>query len=229
MLLLAVLAGLLALWRMDPFQGNGGVAVGGSCPVDEAPALAEVDPARLAGFKADLEGMIALCEALVPEEKGLTPYEQGVVSSGAAWTDMEPGNAGVPASGPQPGGFEMRWWTVGRDDLVADVFLFEDASQAEEYLDLAAGTACRSKSSRRRARFPPGGRNLEWSNPYAYAQQDVFFQRGPRVYRVSVVQPGVGSTVSATDRLAGFYLVGALACGLPGARCAQEEPPPALA
>lgn len=223
-LLLGALAAVLIAWQMDLFQGGGAGAAARSCPIDEAPVLAAVGPARLAGFKRDLEGMIAGREARFPEEKGLTPYEQGVIIAAAAWTDMEPGNGGVPSSGQQPGGFEMRWWTVGRDDVVGDVFLFENAADAKEYLALATSPKCRSKASQRAALFPPGAHNLEWSNPFSYAQQDVYLKRGPRVYRVSVVQPAVHATVGAAMRLQGFHLVNELACDLPGAGCGSSEP-----
>jgi hypothetical protein len=212
------------VWKLDLFSGGGAGAAARSCPIDEAPVLAAAGPARLAGFQRDLEGMIASREARFPEEKGLTPYEQGVITEAAAWTDMEPGNAGVPPSGQQPGGFEMRWWTVGRDDVVGDVFLFKNAAGAKQYLELAISPKCRSKASQRAALLPPGAHNLEWSNPFSYAQQDVYLQRGPRVYRVSVVQPGVHATVGAAMRLQGFHLVDELACELPGAGCGSGQP-----
>lgn len=226
-LLLAVLVVLAAVWWKGPFRGGGDVALGQGCPVEAVPPLAAADPAELAGFKADLERMIAVRETLVPSERRLVPYEEGVVDAAAAWSDAEPGTAGVPTSGSQPAGFEMRWWTVGQDDVVADVFLFEGDEQAGEFLDLATSTECRSNASRRRATLPLGGRNLEWSNPYDYAQQDVFLRRGSRVYRVSVVQPAVGARVSAPIRLVGFSLVGELACGFPGVGCAPEPSAPA--
>jgi hypothetical protein len=216
------LATVVLVWKLDLFSDGGAGATARSCPIDEAPVLAAVGPARLAGFQRDLEGMIASREARFPEEKGLTPYEQGVIGEDAAWTDMEPGNGGVPISGEQPGGFEMRWWTGGRDDVVGDIFLFKNAADAKHYLELAISTECRSKASQRPALFPPGAHNLEWSNPFSYAQQDVYLQRGPRVYRVSVVQPGVHSTVSAAMRLQGFHLVNQLACDLPGTGCGGE-------
>jgi hypothetical protein len=161
----------------------------------------------------------------VPEEGRPSLYEQGVVTTDAVWTDMEPGTGGVPTSGSSPAGFEMRWWAWERgwNDVVADVFLFQDASAAAEYLELAGSTECREKTMRERASLPPGGRYLEWANPFEYAQQDVFLRRGSRVYRVSVVQPGVGSTVSKAKRLAGFHLVSEVACGLPGAGCVYRS------
>jgi hypothetical protein len=221
-LLLMALTTVVLVWRLDLFSGGGVGATGRSCPSSDAPTLAAVGPARLAGLERDLEGMIASREARFPEEKGLTPYEQGVIAEAAAWSDMEPGNGGVPRSGQQPAGFEMRWWTVGRDDVVGDIFLFKNAVDAKQYLELAIGTKCRSEASQRPALFPPAAHNVEWSNPFSYAQQDVYLQRGPRVYRVSVVQPGVHSTVGAAMRLQGFHLVNELACDLPGAGCRSE-------
>lgn len=76
------------------------------------------------------------------------------------------------------------------------------------------------------ASLPPGARYLEWSNPFDVAQQDVFLRRGSRVYRVSVVQPGVGSKVSSAQREAGFRLVSEIACGLPDSGCAPPPPHP---
>lgn len=209
---------------MGPFQGGGDVAAGESCPIDRAPSLASVEPGQLAGFKRNLEQMIATREDLAPGESGWDPYEEGVVSANAAWTDMEPGQAGVLATGPQPGGFEMRWWTRGREDLVADVLLFDDEDAAAEYLELATDPECRTHVAWHKTSLPPAGHNLQWSNPYSYAQQDVFLRRGRRVYRVSVVQPAVGSTVSDATRAAGFLLVNTVACGLPAAGCGTTQP-----
>jgi|GEM_PF-5021637 len=137
---------------------------------------------------------------------------------------MEPGNGGVPASGSPSAGFEVRWWiwTWGWNDVVADVFLFEDPAAAAAYMDLASGTDCRSNTMAEPAAAPPGGRYLEWSNPFAVAQQDVYLRRGSRVYRVSVVQPGVGPKVSRAKREAGFELVSEVACGLPESGCAPS-------
>ncbi len=222
-MLLAALVGVALAWKLGPFQGGGNVAAGESCPIDRAPSLAAVEPDRLAGFRQDLEQMIAAREDLAPSAGGRHPYEEGVVSAGVAWTDMEPGKAGVPATGPQPGGFEMRWWTRGRQDLVGDVLLFDDDDAAAEYLELATDPECRRHVSWHKTTLPPGGRNLQWSNPERYAQQDVFLRRGRRVYRVSVVQPAVGSTVPDSTRSAGFLLVDEVACGLPAAACGPEQ------
>jgi hypothetical protein len=222
--LLAVLVALALVWRTDVVGGED-LSADWACPVNHAPTTVSAEPAQLADLKQDLEQVIAAYMTMVPEDRDVTPYEQGVVSSYVAWSDTEPGNAGIPSSGSQPGGYEMRWWTVTRDNVVTDAFLFADATQAEAYLEFAAHPGCRPHASRRLADLPPEGRYLEWSNPLSYAQQDVFLQRGRRVYRVAVVQPGVGSTVSRSTRARGFGLVGTLACALPDAGCTAEHPP----
>ncbi|MDQ2631863.1 MAG: hypothetical protein M3Y75_12950 [Actinomycetota bacterium] len=214
--------GLAVVWRTDVVGGED-LAADWACPVNHAPTVVSVEPAQLADLKQDLKQVIATYVSLVPGDRGLIPYEQGVVTAYVAWSDTEPGNAGIPPSGPRPGGYEMRWWTATRDNVVTDAFLFADASQAEAYLEFATHTGCRPSASRQPADLPPEGRYLEWSNPLSYAQQDVFLQRGRRVYRVAVVQPGVGSTVSGSTRARGFRLVGRLACGLPDAGCTAEH------
>jgi hypothetical protein len=62
--------------------------------------------------------------------------------------------------------------------------------------------------------------NLSWTNPDNYAQQDVLFARGTRVYRVGEVLAGVGAQQPPARRLHGsFLIVDTLACRLQGARC----------
>jgi hypothetical protein len=212
---------------MDPFSSGGGSAEAEICPLDRAPALASVEPGQLAGFKRDLERMIAAREDLRSDERGWDVYEEGIVTADVARTDMEPGEAGVPTSGPRPGGFEMRWLMRGRAVLAGDVLLFEDGDAAAEYLELATDPECRPHVSWHKAAFPAGGHNLQWSNPDGYAQQDVFLRRGRRVYRVSVVQAGAGSTVPDATRAAGFLLADEVACGLPGVACPGKPPRPA--
>lgn len=160
----------------------------------------------------------------MPEKSRPLVYEQGLVSGAAAWTDMEPGTGGVPSSRSPYAGFEMRWWiwTWGWNDVVADVFLFEDAATAADYIELVSDTECRRNTMAEAASLPPGGRYLEWSNPFNFAQQDVFLRRGSRVYRVSVVQSGVGSKATKAKRETGFRLVSEIACGLPRSGCAPR-------
>lgn len=221
-LLTIFLVGLIVV-RFGHLLDRGDEATAGPvCPAVDAPSLVSAGPDRLAGFKADLQRTIAGWGARLPEKSKLFMYEQGVVTEAAAWSDMEPGTRGVPASGSSPAGFEMRWWAWARGwyDLVADVFLFEDASAAADYMNLASSTECRSNTMAEAASLPSGASYLAWSNPFNVAQQDVFLRRGSRVYRVSVVQPGVGPVVSKSKREVGFRLVSAIACGLPGSGCA---------
>lgn len=223
--LLILLAGVTVVRFEHVFEPGEEAAAGPTCPSAEIPPVTSAGPERLAGFKADLERTIATWAAREPEKSRPQLYEQGVVTDAAAWSDMEPGTRGVPTSGSSPAGFEMRWWiwTRGWNDVVADVFLFEDASAAAEYLDLATGTECRNNAVSKRATLPPGGRYLEWANPFNFAQQDVYLRRGSRVYRVAIVQPGAGSPAPKAKRLAGFRFVSEIACGLPQAGCARRS------
>jgi hypothetical protein len=74
-------------------------------------------------------------------------------------------------------------------------------------VDHAPGTECRKNATQAKAESPAGGRYLEWANPPVFPQQDLFLLRRRRVYRVSVVQPGVSPTVSKEKRQAGFDFI----------------------
>jgi hypothetical protein len=221
--LVILLAGVIVVRFEGVFEPGGEATAEPTCPSVAVPLVTPAGPEELAGFRADLERTIAGWAAGRPAKSKPLVYEQGVVSGAAAWTDMEPGTGGVPASRSPYGGFEMRWWiwTWGWNDVVADVFRFEDASAAAEYMELAADTECRRNTMEKAASLPPGARYLEWSNPFNFAQQDVFLRRGSRVYRVSVVQPGAERKASKARRELGFRLVGEIACGLPMSGCAR--------
>jgi hypothetical protein len=75
---------------LDLFQGGGAGATARACPINDAPVLAAIGPARL-----------------------------------------------------------------------GDIFLFENAADAKEYLELAVSAKCGSKASQRAALVPPGAHNLE--------------------------------------------------------------------
>ncbi len=224
--LLLLLAAVLVVRFEHVFEPDEEATAGPTCPSVEVPPVTSAGPEKLAGFKADLERALSTWAARMPEKSNPLVYEQGVVSGAAAWTDMEPGTGGVPVSGSQYGGFEMRWWiwTWGWNDVVADVFLFDGASAAAEYVELASDTECRSNTMKEAAPLPPGARYLGWSNPFDFAQQDVFLRRGSRVYRVSVVQPGAESKASKAKREIGFRLVSEIACGLPDSGCGPRPP-----
>lgn len=185
----------------------------GSCPVEGAPRAAGLSRSRLAGLRRDVNRVILL-------ERGLRPYELGLSHPLSAWSDAEPGtSAALPRYSGDKGGYEMRWWLRNRDDLVADAWIFADTGQARDFLGRASSTKCRTASTVATAPFPEGGRDLEWRNPEGFAQEDLFMQRGRRVYRVSVVLAGVGASATLAEQKAAFFLVNDLACALPGAGC----------
>lgn len=119
----------------------------------------------------------------------------------------------------------MRWWMRNRDDLVANAWVFADTGQAHDFFKRASSAKCRTASTAVAASFPPGGRDLEWSNPENVVQDDLFLLRGRRVYRVSVAVAGIDGSATAADRKAAFSLVNGLACALPGAGCDVYESP----
>jgi hypothetical protein len=119
----------------------------------------------------------------------------------------------------------MRWWIRNRDDVVADAWVFTDIGQAHDFFARASSAKCRTASTAVAASFPPGGRDVEWRNPDGFVQQDLYLLRGRRVYRVSVVKSGAGSSATAADRIAAFSMVNHLACALPGAGCDVFESP----
>ncbi len=193
------------------------------CPAGSAPDVAGIDRSELAALRNELLGTVAF-------DHGAERYEEGPVTPEAAWTDMEPGvHTSLPSDASQPGAYEVRWWLPSRDDLVADVMVFGDAGEARDYFTSAASTECRSKSVSPPAPLPEGGRNVQWRNPESVAQEDVFFQRGDRVYRVAVVRAGAKATTTPAERRAAFGLVNAYACLLPAAECpAPGSPGPSV-
>ena len=114
----------------------------------------------------------------------------------------------------------MRWWAPVRDDVVADVLLFDDPAHAREFLVRATSPNCRATARAADARWPSGARNLRWGNPERFAQADVMFARGPSVYRVAVVQPGrAAKTPTPADPRRAFRVVDTFACLLPATAC----------
>jgi hypothetical protein len=111
------------------------------------------------------------------------------------------------------------------DDVVADGMVFADGATAHEFVVAAASAGCRTAGFADSTQVPPGGRNLSWSNPDGFAQEDVFLQHGPLVYRVSVVRAGAGKSVTAAVRDEAFTVVDGLACALPGANCPLRGSP----
>jgi hypothetical protein len=230
---LGVLVGVLAAYAVTQWSsihgGTGGtpagVASSPGCPLEQAPPLSTLTPAELRRLRDDVSRVTVF-------DPRLQPYEQGLVSATVAWSDAEP-DAGAALSPDRhvPGGYEMRWWMPNGDDLVADGFVFPGASLAHDFLRQATTTDCRSRSSTHDASFPLGGRNLGWVNPDNFVQQDLYIQRGRRVYRVTVVKAGVGHSITRAAQAEAFALVDGLACALPGAGCkaAGDATPSAIA
>jgi len=225
-LLLALLASLIAYLVVSSSGalglagGSGGdTVILGDCPVAGTPSVAGVSRSRLARLRRDIRRVVSF-------ERGLRPYELGPSDSISAWSDAEPGTSSALPRGPNDkGGYEMRWWMRNRDDLVANAWAFANTGQAHDFFERASSTKCRTASTAVVASSPPGGRDLEWRNPEGYVQQDLFLLRGRRVYRVSVVVAGAGSSATAADRKTAFSLVNGLACALPGAGCNIYESP----
>ncbi len=219
-LLLAVLALLVVYAFMvqpGPLGIGDGSATGqatGGCAAEEAPALASVSLTRLLALRSHLDRTMA------GFEPGLRPYEEGLVSPASAWTDAEPvAGESQATTALWPAGYEMRWWLEGGDDLVADVFLFRDSRQARNFSVLIQRPRC--GSSRRvvsAAPAPEAAHNLQWRNPLGLAQEDVYLQRGRRVYGVDVVKPGAGGGTVGRTRRAAFALIDNFACGLSSCR-----------
>jgi hypothetical protein len=153
-------------------------------------------------------------------EPGLRPYEEGLVPTTSAWTDAEPVAGGSRSpSGPWPAGYEMRWWLASGDDLVADVFVFAGARQAHYFSALVQRPRCGSSTRVvSAASTPEGAHNLQWRNPLGFAEEDVYLQRGRRVYGVDVVKPQTDDYTVGRTRRAAFALIDDFACRLSSCR-----------
>jgi hypothetical protein len=185
---------------------------GTPCSLAGAPRVVHVTAAELGGLRASVA-------PAMPDRIGRL-YEEGAVESVSFWSDALPGPPPVLATTPRPGGYEMRWWTPNRDDVVADVLLFDTAAHARGFLLRAATPNCRPAARAAAAQWPAAARNLRWVNPDGFAQADAMFARGPRVYRVAIVQTGrAARTPTAADLRRAFRVVDTLACLLPAAAC----------
>jgi hypothetical protein len=223
--LLLVLLTMLAVYalaaRTSVFGTTGATAGGGAglvanCPSQTVPSVEDVSRATLRGLREDLRGV------MFGRERRL--YEQGVATPRDAWSDSEPGKrTALPAGARDPGGYEMRWWAAGNDDVVADVFVFDETNQARTFFERASSTRCRAASVTLAASSPLGARDLVWRNPENLAQEDAYLLRGRRVYRVAVVLARAGSTSTAASRTTAFSLVNELACTLPEAACHPRD------
>lgn len=217
--LLLILAGLAAYavtqrpWALGGDEESAAAAALSNCPSATTPQLQTVDLDRLDRLR---DGITA--QAVFGAE--LHSYEEGFVGTAAAFSDQEPTMQPISTSDQGvEAGYEIRWWTPSRHDVVADVWLFEDAGSAEEFVDRATSRRCRVSARETMAPVPKGGVDLEWRNPFGFMQQDLYLARGPRVYRLSVVVPGAPDHPVASVRREGFKLVNALGCELLGLSC----------
>jgi hypothetical protein len=221
--LLFLLAVLVALGAYAATQrpwvvgSNGGSAVAAAptnCPGSATPALRTVDLQDLNRLR---EGITA--EAVFGTE--LHSYEEGFVGTAAAFSDQEPTMQPISTSDEGvEAGYEIRWWTPSRHDVVADVWAFGDAGSAGEFVDQATSPRCRTAARETTAPAPDAGVDLEWRNPFGFMQQDLYLQRGVRVYRLSVVVPGAPDHPVTPVRREGFELVNGLGCELLDLSCA---------
>lgn len=218
LVLLLILAGLGAYAvAQRPWVGGGGgaaVASPSNCPDIDMPGLQTIDLARLDRLRGTITA-----EAVFGTE--LHSYEEGFVGTIAAFSDQEPTMQPINTSDQGvEAGYEIRWWTPGRHDVVADLWLFEDAGSAKDFIDLATSIRCRPAARETTAPAPADGIDLEWRNPFGVMQQDLYLARGSRVYRLGVVVAGAPEHPVVTTRREGFTLVNALGCQLLDLRCA---------
>lgn len=209
LVLLVILASLLAYavtQRPWTIRGTGAEAAAApsNCPMEKAPVLQTVDLEQLNRLRAGITA-----EAVFGTD--LHSYEEGFVGIAAAFSDQEPTMQPISTSDQGvEAGYEIRWWTPTRHDVLADVWLFEDADSAGDFIDQATNLRCREGARKTMAAVPEGGVDFEWRNPYGFMQQDLFLSRGARVYRLSVVVPGAPDHPVSRVRHEGFDLVNAL-------------------
>jgi hypothetical protein len=204
------LLGLLAFVLVDRLTGAEHSS--GGCPSAQIPEVARVSPAGLGALRASVVGVL-------PGRVGLL-YEEGPVIAGSAFSDATPLAPAISPAERRPAAYEMRWWSPGRDDIVADVFVFSSTARAARFMELALSTRCRGSASQAPTTRPVQGGNLAWLNPEGYRQADIYLARGSRVYRVSDVPAGAKASSLSPHRLRrAFYTIDTLACLIPGAGC----------
>lgn len=117
LLVILVALGAFAVTQRPWVVGsNGGSAVAAptDCPGAAAPALRTVD----------LQGLNRLRQSITAEAvfgAELHSYEEGFVGTAAAFSDQEPTMQPISTSDQGvEAGYEIRWWTPSRHDVVAD-------------------------------------------------------------------------------------------------------------
>jgi len=186
-----------------------------------SPSLASVPARALLELRANLASVMSGADGQA--------YASGPVPVQAVWTDNPPEGRSLELSkdGLGPASDEIREWAPDpmwgpayRDDIAADVFRFDAASQARRFFDVATSVRCHRSGAERPASRPPQARNLIWVNPDAVTEQDVFLLRGPLVYRIVDVRPGASRPSRlVTERLVAVSTVDRLACTIPEADC----------
>ncbi len=213
--LLGVLAALVVFLLVRGGSSTPSVSVAACANEKAAPEVRRVGPAALSPLREELD-------RLVPDRIARL-YEEGTVHARAAWSDSEPSPPSVSPAALRPDAYEMRWWAPNGDDVVGDIFVFADAAAARRYLDLATSTSCRTKASRAPGTTTPGAVNLSWLNPDGAAQADVYFARGPRVYRLADAPAGQrGGGIRPGSLARAFATLDVLGCLLPHSGCRRE-------
>jgi hypothetical protein len=210
--LVGIACGLAAYLALGTGKTESGRVAGIACANALAPPVREVPPQQLGPLREAVARVL-------PERLGRL-YEEGTVASLDAWRDDDPAAPAVLRTAPRPAAYEMRWWAPNNDDVVADVFVFSTAERAARFAAQAAGGRCRERAHAAAAVGLPLARNLTWVNPDAFAEADVYVQRGARVYRIADVPAGQTPGTSARlDMSRTLITIDTLACLLPQAHC----------
>jgi hypothetical protein len=206
-LLFVTKPGVLHALGIGSDAGNG-TAVGWCVP-SGLPEPAKVDFEQVRGLRASLGGVIVHAAG--------GRLAEGIALPSDMWSDDAPQapSAVVPEHGLWPAGYEIRWRTR-RYIVAADVLLFAEAHTAHDFFEAAAGTNCHREASESLASAPPQARNLTWTNPDGFEQNDVFLLRGLRVYRVADVLDEQAIPLSLQGEA---EVIDATACRLPAAGC----------
>jgi hypothetical protein len=151
---------------------------------------------------------------------------EGAQDPMSAWSDQYPSNASPhdPFLVPALAGYEIRWWSPEGVHEGADLFVFPTAGDATHYVRQATAIRCRHVGAiSHPIREPAGALSLIWDNPLGFLQGDIFFSRGRRAYRVSVVPPGsAGQAPGEVDATRLLETPEQIACALSDARCRAE-------
>jgi hypothetical protein len=216
--LLCLLAGLVAFYVAAP----GGILRPASdsgaaeCPPEGTPRVINVPAGYLASLRTSIVGVVPLRIGRL--------YEEGTIEATNAWSDDFPSRPTLSPHALRPAGYEMRWWAPTGDDIVADVFVFATAAQAQRFLSHVVIPRCHNSARQTLAPWPMQAHNLRWINPERFAQTDVFFARGARVYRVADVPVGQQrGNWSRVNLHRAFLTVDGLACLLPEANCSIQQ------